>query len=80
MNNSTVTIGDKLARELRQSWVDSSGYDNITIYINYAHGDEELPQKYGSNKLPRLSSLKKKWDPNNVFGFNNALPTEWTDA
>ena len=77
MNNATVATGDKVARGLRESWVESSGYDNITIYINYAHGDEELEQKYGADKLPRLASLKKTWDPTNVFAFNNALPTEW---
>lgn len=45
------------------------------MYVNYAHGDEPLEAIYGAEKLPRLIGLKQKWDPNNIFAFNNALPT-----
>ena len=69
--------GDQLGRELRDNWALTSGYPELTVYINYAHGDETLEQRYGSEKLPRLASLKKKWDPDNVFAYNNALPTTY---
>jgi Berberine and berberine like len=68
--------GDRLALELRDSWASTSGYPEFSVYINYARGDETLEQRYGRNKLPRLMALKKKWDPDNVFAYNNALPTE----
>jgi hypothetical protein len=29
---------------------------------------------YGKEKLPRLLDLKKKWDPQALFSFNNPLP------
>lgn len=53
----------------------TSGYDSPAVYVNYAHGDETLANRYGEKKLDRLIRLKKKWDPKNIFGFNNALPT-----
>ncbi|KAI0003936.1 hypothetical protein F4779DRAFT_634315 [Xylariaceae sp. FL0662B] len=64
-----------LARELRSDFVATSGYDGLTVYVNYAYGDETPEQMYGASKLPRLIDLKKKYDPNNAFRFYNALPT-----
>ena len=69
--------GDRLGRELRDSWALTSGYPELSVYVNYAHGDEMLQQRYGDRKLPRLAALKKKWDPNNVFAYNNVLPTTY---
>lgn len=69
--------GDQLARALRDSWASTSGYGGLRCYVNYAHGDEGLEHIYGARKLPRLTALKKKWDPHNVFAYNNALPTSW---
>lgn len=68
---------DQLGRELRESWASTSGYPDLSVYVNYAHGDETLEQRYAERKLPRLAALKKKWDPNNVFAFNNPLPTTY---
>lgn len=36
-------------------------------YINFAHGNENLAAIYGSS-LPRLQKLKKRYNPNNMFG------------
>ena len=69
--------GTQLGSELRNSWASTSGYPELSVYINYARGDEKLSQLYGADKLPRLAALKRKWDPNNVFGFNNVLPTSY---
>ena len=71
----TAEAGDRLGRELRASWAATSGYPDLSVYVNYAHGDETLPQRYGRAKLPRLTALKKTWDPDNVFAYHNALPT-----
>ncbi|KAI2471392.1 FAD-binding domain-containing protein [Annulohypoxylon bovei var. microspora] len=66
-----------VARELRQDIVTTSGYPDRSVYVNYAHGDETLEQIYGKDKLPRLARLKKEWDPDNVFKYHHALPTEY---
>ncbi|GAP88228.1 putative FAD-binding domain-containing protein [Rosellinia necatrix] len=78
-NSTLLDAGDKLSRELRADWDATGGYDaeGGSIYINYAHGDESLESRYGARKLPRLAALKKKWDPKNVFAYNNALPTRY---
>ncbi|KAI1817111.1 hypothetical protein GGS20DRAFT_99458 [Poronia punctata] len=69
--------GDKVGAELRGDFVATSGYPDLAVYVNYVHGDESLAQVYGKAQLPKLAALKKKWDPNNVFGFSNALPTQY---
>lgn len=69
--------GNSLARTLRDSWAATTGYPELSVYVNYARGDEKLRQRYGSRKLPRLAALKKKWDPRNVFAYNNVLPMEY---
>ncbi|KAJ2980602.1 hypothetical protein NUW58_g6900 [Xylaria curta] len=58
---------ESLALELRSDFAATSGFPTLTVYVNYAHGDESLEQIYGSTKLPRLAALKKKWDPRNVY-------------
>lgn len=66
-----------LGEDLRNDFVATSGYDDVSVYVNYAKGDETVEQKYGKNKLPRLAELKKKWDPNQVFGYSNPIPTQY---
>lgn len=61
---------DDLSRSLRDKLQAASGYEDPQIYLNYAHGDEPLNQVYGASKLPKLRTLKKKWDPDHSFGFN----------
>lgn len=62
-----------LARTLRAQYVSTSGYDGLRVYVSYAHGDESLEERYGAAKLGRLQALKRRWDPANVFGFDNGL-------
>ena len=78
-NQSLLEAGDTFCRGLRDSWTETGGYakEGGTIYVNYAHGDEPLERVFGVHKLQRLAALKKKWDPNRVFAYNNALPTSY---
>ncbi|KAK4992368.1 hypothetical protein LTR50_001126 [Elasticomyces elasticus] len=76
-DTTTLSAVEALAKELRTSFAATSGYPDLAVYVSYAHGDETLDQRYGANKLPRLAALKKKWDPSNVFAYNNALPTSY---
>jgi len=74
------SVGDAsnaLGLELRKDFAATSGYPDLTVYVNYAHGDEKLEQIYSAEKLPRLAALKKTWDPENLFAFNNPLPTHY---
>ncbi|KAI6582550.1 hypothetical protein MCOR06_008516 [Pyricularia oryzae] len=55
------------ASKVRDIWSGPAGGKRNPAYINFAHGDEDLAAIYGSS-LPRLQELKKRYDPNNVFG------------
>ncbi|KAK9777226.1 putative FAD-binding PCMH-type domain-containing protein [Seiridium cardinale] len=68
---------DVLGPEIRSDMAATSGYDDLTVYVNYAWGDETLEQIYGKEKLPRLAQLKAQYDPHNAFGFYHALPTSY---
>lgn len=72
--NASVALG----LELRDKLVVDSGYPELTVFINYAHGDEKLDRIYGPDKLSRLTALKRKWDPKGVFSYNNGIPTHYT--
>jgi hypothetical protein len=52
----------------------TSGFQGLQTYVSYARGTEGLVSMYGKEKLPRLLDLKKKWDPQALFSFNNPLP------
>ncbi|KAH6638607.1 hypothetical protein BKA67DRAFT_542711 [Truncatella angustata] len=66
-----------LGLEIRDDLAATSGYPELTVFVNYAHGDERQERIYGKEKLPRLAALKKKWDPHQIFSFNNGLPTHY---
>ncbi|KAH7302935.1 hypothetical protein B0I35DRAFT_365798 [Stachybotrys elegans] len=56
---------------------DYEEYAGLSVYVNYSQGDESLEQIYGARNLPRLAALKAKYDPDNVFRFNNPIPTSY---
>jgi hypothetical protein len=74
-DTQTEDAANKLGRSIRSDFAANSGYEDLAVYINNAHGDEKLEQIYGKRKLPRLASLKKTWDPDNVFKYHHPLPT-----
>ncbi|KAI1210834.1 FAD binding domain-containing protein [Annulohypoxylon truncatum] len=51
------------ARDLLRS---TSGLPRNQTYVNFGHGDEELEVVYGDS-LTRLRSIKRQYDPKNVF-------------
>jgi hypothetical protein len=63
-----------ISKKLRDQLVQTSGFDSLITYINYAHGDEGPEVWYGKDNLPRLVQLKKKWDPEGNFGAGNPVP------
>ena len=65
---------DEFALSAVKAFNATSGFDDLHIYVSYAHGTEGLNAMYGAEKLPRLLTLKKKWDPKGLFSYNNGLP------
>lgn len=59
---------------LRDQFAATSGFKNLTTYINYAFGDEGPGVWYGKSHLPRLIEAKNKWDPEHKFGPGNPIP------
>ena len=76
-DHHTARAAIALSRKLRDKVVATSGYSDVTIFVNYAHGDEKLENIYGRNNLPRLADLKKTWDPSHFFSYNNRLPAQY---
>ncbi|KAI1120067.1 FAD-binding domain-containing protein [Nemania abortiva] len=76
LDNQFGETANAFAKELRADLFATSGYPDLSVYVSYAYGDETPEQKFGQHKLPRLIELKKKWDPDNVFGYCNPLPTQ----
>lgn len=65
---------DNMGREIRAILAETSGSPSgkLDVYVNFAHGDEDLPAVYGERKLPKLKSLVAKYDPDRLFShFNN---------
>ncbi|KAL9017077.1 MAG: hypothetical protein Q9185_005588 [Variospora sp. 1 TL-2023] len=58
-----------------------SGYDRMVIYQNYAHDDEPPSALYGYDewRQERLSTLKRKYDPNGLFNAYHAVPANLAD-
>jgi len=61
-----IEYGQKIQAALRVG-TESIGH----AYVNYAVGNEPLAETYGGDekRISKLKRLKKKWDPNNRFGF-----------
>jgi hypothetical protein len=56
---------------MRQILLDGSESQKLRAYVNYAFGDETLPEMYGDEpwRLQKLRKLKKKYDPKGRFNF-----------
>ena len=61
---------NSFANSARQNFTAVSGFPQPEIYVSYGHGNENLDVLYSAKKLPRLRSLKAKWDPKNVYQYN----------
>jgi UDP-N-acetylenolpyruvoylglucosamine reductase len=64
---------DKWGEEVRDRFQATNGFDTAKVYVSYAQGDESQEAMYGERKLERLRALKRKWDPEQVFRWNNAI-------
>lgn len=77
LGDPVESVANKLGLQLRKDIGATSGYGGVSVYVNYARGDETLEQIYGAKKLPKLAKLKAKYDPKNAFKYYHALPTSY---
>ncbi|KAL4768169.1 hypothetical protein BDW60DRAFT_219893 [Aspergillus nidulans var. acristatus] len=62
VENSAIAWGETM----RALWWETDGLDDPAVYVNFAHGDENLTTIYGEN-VGRLRAIKARVDPENVF-------------
>ncbi|SPO06762.1 related to oxidoreductase [Cephalotrichum gorgonifer] len=58
-------------KDMRRAIVEGSGSEQLNAYVNYASGDESLPELYGHEpwRMRKLRELKRKYDPTGKFNF-----------
>jgi fumiquinazoline A oxidase len=61
----------------RNAFQAKSGFPSLEVYLNYGHGDEGPAVWFGKTNLPRLVTLKQRWDPKGHFGAGNPIPLKW---
>ena len=62
---------------IRRCWSDVTVHGAEGVYVNNLgdEGQDRVRSAYGATKYDRLSHLKRRWDPENVFHRNqNVLP------
>ncbi|KAK8051166.1 FAD binding domain protein [Apiospora rasikravindrae] len=64
---------DKFGREVRDLLQRGSGKDQLDVYVHFAHGDEGPASWYTAERLPKLVSLKEKYDPTGMFSWYNPV-------
>lgn len=52
----------------------TSGLDQLSVYVNFAHGDEGPGAWYSERKLPGLTRLKQQWDHQQAFSWYFPVP------
>ena len=80
------SVGQKVndfVRAWRDRFANTSGYDKLHVYQNYAHDDEPLSALYGYQdwRHERLTKLKNAYDPHGFFDGYHAVPfdiSKWT--
>lgn len=68
-----VEIIHAFGKEFREKLLQISGREHLTIYTNFAKGDEGPAAWYPGESLQRLVRLKKTYDPDALFSFYNAI-------
>jgi hypothetical protein len=63
-----ASVAMKTGKQVREILVNGSGSKQVEAYINYAVGDETVPEVYGASAT-RLRKLKKQYDPQGKFSF-----------
>lgn len=73
----TATVeGFDAEREWVRSFWSALEPHHTSVYVNFLmdEGQERIRQAYGAEKYKRLQTLKKKYDPDNLFHRNQNIP------
>jgi hypothetical protein len=60
-------------RKESEKLIAKSGFGEEKVYVSYAQGDERQEALYGARKLEKLRKLKREWDPQEIFSWNNPI-------
>lgn len=73
--NSESASGCEQEREWARAFWSALAPHHAGVYVNFLmdEGDERIREAYGVNKLARLTALKNKYDPDNVFRLNQNI-------
>jgi hypothetical protein len=77
-DTSIYGLVDKFAQSARSQITNTSGYESLATYSNYARGDEAPTSWYSARKLQRLSAVKRRWDPKQLFSWSRPVPLQWS--
>ena len=73
-DEAAAPVAEQFAAATRERLVATgSKSKSLSVYVNYAHGDEGRAAWYSERKLPRLLTLKARWDPKTLFNWSNGL-------
>lgn len=73
--NSETGDGFDAEREWARSYWSALAPYHSSVYVNFLHdeGEERVREAYGAEKYERLKVLKRKYDPGNIFRFNQNI-------
>jgi FAD/FMN-containing dehydrogenase len=72
-----LAADDENSQWARNLWKAAQPYVSAAVYANHMTSDEEphrVRSAYGPEKFARLSHLKAKYDPSNLFCNNHNIP------
>ncbi|KAH7134408.1 hypothetical protein EDB81DRAFT_903352 [Dactylonectria macrodidyma] len=82
-DDEVAEVADAWGRQWRDRMAEPeiSGYDDMHVYQNYAHGDEPKSALYGHTQWrhQRLSKLKSSYDPQGYFNGYHEVPPSLED-
>jgi FAD/FMN-containing dehydrogenase len=58
----------------REGWQKSLPYSTGGAYVNYMSEGEDVHSAYSDTRFPRLAAIKARYDPANLFRFNQNIP------
>jgi len=64
-------------QQSRAAFQKTSGFDHLSVYVNFAHGDEGVDVWYTPRKMNNLTSLKRTWDPHQLFSWYDPVPLHY---
>jgi FAD/FMN-containing dehydrogenase len=74
--NSKTSDGIEAEREWARAYWSALAPFHTSVYVNFLmdEGQERVRQAYGADRYDRLTDLKRKYDPENVFRLNQNIP------